>query len=409
MAEGNESPEAARLTLAVRAGDVDAARSLLETHPSLRTDLNRPMHDAHFGGTALLAAVRTGNRQMAELLLAAGADIDQRSHWWAGGFGVLDGESPLIDWLVAKGATVDACAAARHGWLDRLRALVTADPAAVRMRGGDGQTPLHVARSVEIARFLLDHGADIDALDVDHESTPAMYLIREHPGISRFLVDRGCRTDILLAAALGDLELVKQHLARNPAAIRTAVTPEYFPMRHPRAGGTIYIWTLGAGTLPHIVAHRAGHSAVFECLMAASPPALQLAMAAETGDEARARRILATAPDLIAGFTAAERRRLAVAATDNRTDAVALMLALGWPTDTPGQEGGTALHWAAFHGNAAMVATLLARQPNLAIRDGSHDGTALGWALHGKEHGWEKDRGNYPETIRLLTEAGCRE
>ena len=26
--------------------------------------------------------------------------------------------------------------------------------------------------------FLIDHGAEIDALDVDHESTPAQYMLR---------------------------------------------------------------------------------------------------------------------------------------------------------------------------------------------------------------------------------------
>ena len=112
--------------------------------------------------------------ELVDLLLDAGADIDQRSRWWAGGFGVLDrDDSPLIDHLVARGATVDAYAAARHGWMDRLRALVAADPTAACTPRGDGQTPLHVAASVEVADTLLAHGAAIDALDVDHESTPA--------------------------------------------------------------------------------------------------------------------------------------------------------------------------------------------------------------------------------------------
>ena len=71
----------------------------------------------------------------------------------------------------------------------RLRELVDADPSLVHARGGDGKTPLHCARTVEIAQYLIDRGADLDARDVDHESTPAQYLVREAPDVARLLVD----------------------------------------------------------------------------------------------------------------------------------------------------------------------------------------------------------------------------
>ena len=54
--------------------------------------------------------------------------------------------------------------------ISKLTELVAADQNVVHAKGGDGQTPLHFASTVEIAQFLLDHGAEIDALDVDHES-----------------------------------------------------------------------------------------------------------------------------------------------------------------------------------------------------------------------------------------------
>ena len=57
------------------------------------------------------------------------------------------------------------------GMFDRVRELIEGDPSLVFARGGDGKTALHCARTVEIARYLLDRGADIDARDVDHEST----------------------------------------------------------------------------------------------------------------------------------------------------------------------------------------------------------------------------------------------
>src|SRR5581483_5314646 len=125
-------------------------------------------------------------------------------------------------------------------------------------RGGDGQTPLHFASTVEIAEFLLDCGADIDARCVDHESTPAQWMLRDRQEVARFLVSRGCHTDILMAAALGDLELVKKHFAADPASIRLCVRDEFFPRKNPRAASIIYLWTLGAGKTPHRVARDFG-------------------------------------------------------------------------------------------------------------------------------------------------------
>src|SRR5262249_13035746 len=160
--------------------------------------LDDPLKDYAFGGTALLAAVHRGNREMIDVLLRAGADINGRSHWWAGSFGVLDHDGDLAPFLIERGATVDAHAAARLGMLDRLDELLTANPDLVRARGGDGQTPLHFAGSIAVAEYLLAHGADLDARDIDHESTPAQWMIRDRQDIARYLVSRGCGTDILM-------------------------------------------------------------------------------------------------------------------------------------------------------------------------------------------------------------------
>ena len=50
-----------------------------------------------------------------------------------------------------------------------------------------------------------------------------------------------------------------------------------------------------------------------------------------------------------------DQRKLPNAAQTNNTEAVRLMLEAGWPVDTPGEAGATALHWAGFHGNAEMA------------------------------------------------------
>jgi ankyrin repeat protein len=397
------------LAALVNANDLDGVRDLLARHPELGARLDIPLPGYAFGGTALLAAVQRSNREMIDLLLRAGADINGRSHWWAGSFGVLDDDRGLAPFLIERGARVDVHAASRLGMLDRLQALIAADPALVHARGGDGQTPLHFASSIDIARFLLDQGADIDARDVDHESTPVQWMVRDRQVVARYLVSRGCRTDILMAAALGDLELVQRHLEADPESIRTSVSERFFPKQDPRSGGSIYIWTLGHNKTAHVIAREFGHEEVYRFLMERSPDELKLALAGELGDEAMVRALLASRPNLVGALSGDERRKLADAAQDNNTAAVRLMLKAGWPPDVRGQHGGTPLHWAAWHGNAEMVRDLLRYQPPLeAGADEGFDGPPLGWAMHGSENGWHKQTGDYAGTVEVLLRAGAK-
>jgi ankyrin repeat protein len=397
------------LSALVQANDTAGVGELFAKQTELKTRLDDPLPGYGFGGTALLAAVHRGNREMIDLLLRAGADINARSHWWAGSFGVLDDDRGLAPFLIERGATVDVHAASRLGMADRLRELIAADPALVHARGGDGQTPLHFASSVDIARFLLDQGAEIDARDVDHESTPAQWMVRDRQTVAGYLMSRGCRTDILMAAALGDLELVRRYLDADPAAIGTSVSENFFPKQDPRSGGSIYIWTLGQNKTAHLIAREFGHENIYRLLVDRSPDELKLALACELGDERMFRALLASRPNLVRTLSEDEWRKLADAARDNNTAAVRLMLEAGWPPDVRGQHGGTPLHWAAWHGNAEMVRDLLRHHPPLeAGADDGYDGPPLGWAMHGSENGWHKESGDYAETVEALLRAGAK-
>ena len=380
---------------------------VLSRFPSVKARLNEQVPGGDFGATPLIVAVQQANQALVDLLLDAGADINQRSHWWAGGFHVLEDDHGLADFLVERGASLDAKSAAQLGRMDDLTALVAANPGSARMRGGDGQTPLHVAPTVAIAEFLLRHGADIDARDVDHESTPAQYLVRSHPDVARFLVERGAHTDILMAAALGDLERVRGFLDADPDSVRLAVSPKHFPMRNPHAGGHIYTWTLGHGKTAHMVAHELGHEAVFRLLLDRSPDPLKLAVFSELGDDASVFALQQTRPDLAQTLDDDERRRLPFAAQHNNVDAVRVMLAAGWPVDAVGHHGATALHWAGFHGNAAMARVILAHSPPLEAREKDFGQTPVGWTIYGSINGWHAERGDFAGVLELLLAAGA--
>ena len=405
------------LKAAVCDSDAPRVRELLKKHPELRAKIDDPLPDDGFGLHAMFAAVQRSDRATIDVLLEAGADIRKRTEWWAGGFGLLDDCDPgLVDFLVERGAEVDAHSAARLGMMPKLRELVAADTGVVHARGGDGQTPLHFASTVEVAEFLLENGAEIDARDVDHESTPAQYMLRvdqvrhypkDRQDVARYLVSRGCRTDILMASALGDMELVRRHLDNDPNCIRMSVSEQWFPKQNPRSGGTIYIWMLGAHRTAHAVARDFGHEDVFRLLMERTPEELKLALACELGDEAAFRDFLSKRPDAAQTLSEEERQKLPNAAQTNNAEAVRLMLEAGWPVDTPGEAGATALHWAGFHGNAEMTRTILRFHPALELKSREYAGTALSWAVYGSGNGWHRATGDYVGAIRAMLEAGA--
>ena len=383
--------------------DADLVRRVLDGHPELKSRINEPV--AAFDAPPI-TGVRS--RPMLDVLLDAGADINAKSRWWAGGFGLLHSAEPdLAAYAIQRGAVADVHAAARLGMMDRLRELLDSDPALVRARGGDGQTPLHFAGTLQVAEFLLARGADIDARDVDHESTPAQYMVRDRQEIARYLVRRGCRTDLLMAVALGDASLVRAHLDADPDCIRLRVSDDHFPKTNPRAGGTIYQWTLGWHVSAHDVARQFGREEIFRLLMQRSPADVKLLAACWNDDETAVKSLLSENPALAAGLSEAYRRRVAHAARNNNLAAVRVMLAAGLPVDARGQHGATPLHWAAFHGNAAMAREILRHNPPLELQDADFRGTPLGWALHGSEHGWYCRTGDYPATVEALLKAGA--
>lgn len=236
---------------AVRSGDFAAVRAMATAEPSLL----RATDPSCFGTTTFMCAVQTANRSMIDLLLDLGADINQRSDWWAGSFGVLDSaDDGLSDYLISRGATLTPHAAARLGKFNELKTMLAADATIVHSRGPDGQTPLHFARTTQIADLLLENKATIDALDIDHGSTPAQWLSESRPEVAAHLVSRGAAADPFLAARIGDIAILERLLSREPDGPNIRVSRSRFPVPPP-AAGHIYLYSIGEGcTLMHAAA-----------------------------------------------------------------------------------------------------------------------------------------------------------
>lgn len=398
LVERGALPEIGRFVEAVKAHDAAKVRTLLTHTPALRRYIDRPLF--HFGAQAIVTA--KSNRAIVDTLLEFGANINARSDWWAGGFGVLDNTDPeQAAWLIARGAIVDIHAAAALGMLDKVKEWIASDAALVHAPGGDGQRPLHFARTREIIDVLLDHGADINARCVDHQA--AQYKARETE-LCRHLIARGADVDIFMAAALGDRALVERVLAADPDAITARIgKPGYAPV----PPGHIYQWNLAAGG-PSVllVAAKYGGQEVYDLLFRRSPIKEQFLAACLNADEAGASKALGARPNLLKELTADDQAQLGEAAASNALPAVMLMVKLGFDVNARGGEGFTPVASAALGGLVEIVRALVARGADVEIRN-DYGGTALGSCQWGSLNFCDRD-GDYPACAEALLLAGAK-
>src|SRR4051794_25185554 len=105
-------------------GDAETLRELLKKHPALRQQVNAPLFA--FGTRPIAHAKK--HRDVVDVLLENGADINLKSDWWAGPYGILELADPeTAEFLISRGANVDVFAAAHLGKIDRLRELLDSD------------------------------------------------------------------------------------------------------------------------------------------------------------------------------------------------------------------------------------------------------------------------------------------
>jgi hypothetical protein len=81
---------AEQFVAAVEMGDVDQVRRLLQSHGDLVSRINEPM----FGFKSPAVHVARTNLDLLDLLLTHGADLNVRTSWEKGGFGVLEQVTP---------------------------------------------------------------------------------------------------------------------------------------------------------------------------------------------------------------------------------------------------------------------------------------------------------------------------
>jgi ankyrin repeat protein len=316
--------------------------------------------------------------------------------------------------------------------------------AATRVDPGSGWTALHLACAsrfhldparapglAEVARLLLDAGADIDGESAGRRcwrplecAVTSANSSRNNEPIIRLLLDRGApvRSETLLASlyAAGGTWCLELLTTATPGA------PELFTDALVEAVAEADLEAvailLAAGADPDTPgpdgrsarrrALTGGVAATVELLGSrGDDPVDRLFEAIVTGDGDATRRVAAADPGLVDRLEPADRAALVAAAEHGNLAAVGLMLELGFPIEARREgtddDGATALHAASWAGSAETVALLLDHDADLRARDTRWQSEPLEWALVGS--GEAPDCAPAPDwvaTVALLLDAG---
>lgn len=241
--------------------DVSRGFQLLKQQPRLTNQFNSN------GQSPLHVACQTGCLAMAERLIALGADVNAQDNNGRtpisaaahGGPWKPAADPQIINLLLKSGAVTDFWVAAEIGRLDLLKIFLSERPQLLNQLDETGSTALYYAAANNHApcvQYLLQQRADPNAgSDTDRTplSTAALHLLSQQcdPAVCRALIEAGAIYDLHTAAALNDIDRIRQLVVQNDQAVLNR--------RH--------------GLLPTDYAAHCGHPEALRILLEAGAPA----------------------------------------------------------------------------------------------------------------------------------------
>ena len=395
------------LFCAAMSGDLETIQRLLEKEPALSRATYMYRTPLHF-------AVRENQLEAAALLIERGADpmlglgvYDRpleiaRDRGYTQMFKLLETKMSSAHGVSPKGAVM--VSAIRERNLAKVRSLLDADPELLKTADERGNLPIHWAvmtRQPDVIDELLARGADINAARPDGAQPIQLnngdYYFRggrdvpkdapSPAAVYKHLLLRGAQCDICTAAAMGEVERVKELLHQDRSlANRLSRYPGYYqcsgaPLRNAAAAGNSEIvkLLLDHGADPNLpepgiaprggavyAAAAAGHYEITKLLLERGGNACSqvessgdaLSRAINNGDKKMV--------ELLASFGAAQPLDILAYYGDVRT--AAAMFAI----DPSLADDPDSLAFAAEEGQDAFVRLMLRYQPTLAERIAWH-------------------------------------
>jgi ankyrin repeat protein len=132
--------------------------------------------------------------------------------------------------------------------------------------------------------------------------------------------------------------------------------------------------------------------------------------ACQHADQAAVQQQLTQDPGLPGRLSGHQQAAAMIGAAEvGRTAAIGLMLELGFAVDAHGgEDGGTALHAAAYSGSSGAVRLLLDRGADIEARDATWNSNPLDWAVVGSgQQPTGNPRADWIATVQTLLEAGA--
>jgi ankyrin repeat protein len=404
-------PEVARYSIhtAAALGDVEGvARFLAEDRslavlPSMPGSVEPIIFACHAGLQSLVKDREVNGPRTVEMLLDAGAspnafirlgDNHDLSGIPALYFAVVSNNLPVVRLLLERGANPN-----------------------------DGESVYHGAElnHRECLELLLQFGADLSSSHVDWGNTPLYFIAgyREgHPNCAsselgmRWLLEHGADPNVRSGIAAGPLfhEAVNETPLHRIAANGRSVEIARMLVEHGaevdarrRDGRTAYALAMRAGNIA-VARYLAENGADTDNVTNVD----RLLAALSIADVDGTRALIAEDPGVVATLTEQDRELFQQVVADGKTDSVRLMLSLGWDLKSEHHDGGTPLHWAAWHGRPATARLLLEEGAPVNVRDSEFGSSPLAWASHGSVHSRPGNDDDYMAVVDMLLDAGAQ-
>jgi len=223
----------------------------------------------NFGETPLHEAASMGHKDVAELLLASNADVNAKGNYRTTTLHLAAymGHRDVSELLLAHGADVDIYDAAKVCKVERVEALLKANPGLLSSKDHKyGRTPLHWAAlygNKDVVELLLAKGANVNATDNDRMTPLHLVAKNDQKETAKLMLE----TATLLLASNADVNAVDFPFGDTP--LHKAAGGRHEEMVELLLANKADINSQnGSGWTPLHIAASEGHKDVAELLLA---------------------------------------------------------------------------------------------------------------------------------------------